>query len=102
MVKVGWRYEGIAFYSGSDTSTATKPTQPTQPSKPQEPAKPSEPTIVSGWVGNTGKIFNTYEEAYAYGDSECLNNLDSYRRFVVITIVYSDGSEKYSVSLYKE
>lgn len=92
--KVGWRYEGVAFYSGKD--------QAPTPTKPTEPTKPKDPTIVTGSVGNTGQVFTTYKEAYAYGDSECLNNLDKYRRFVVITIVYSDGSEKYSVSLYAE
>ena len=99
LVKVGWRYEGIAFYSGSDTSTATKPTQP---SKPQEPAKPSEPTIISGWVGNTGEVFNVYEEANQFGKKNCEGVNSKYNRYVVITIYYSDGSEKYSVSLYND
>jgi hypothetical protein len=93
LLRAGWRNEGIAWYGVGKTTT---------PPKPTEPSKPKEPTVVSGYVGNTGKVFNTYKEAYAYGDTECLNNLDKYRRFVVITIVYSDGSEKYSVSLYSE
>ncbi|EOH86305.1 hypothetical protein [Enterococcus pallens] len=96
LVKAGWRYEGIAFYSGSDAST-----QPTQPSKPQEPAKPTSPTIVSGWVGNTGKIFASNLEASEYGENECLKEGSIYSRYVVITIFYSDGSQKYSVSLYE-
>ena len=94
LVKVGWRYEGVAFYSGKD--------QPTTPPKPTEPSKPTEPTIVSGWVGNTGKVFATYEEANQYGRAECLKEGSQYSRWVNITIVYSDGSKKYSVSLYEE
>lgn len=88
LVRAGWRYEGVAFYSGKD--------------QPTTPPKPTEPTIVSGWVGNTGKVFNTYSEANQYGRAECLKEGSKYSRWVNITIVYSDGSEKYSVSLYEE
>lgn len=87
LVKVGWRYEGVAFYSGKD--------------QPTTPPKPTEPTIVSGYVGNTGKIFNTNLEASTYGEDECLKEGSKYSRYVVITIFYSDGSKKYSVSLYE-
>lgn len=86
--KVGWRYEGVAFYSGKD--------------QPTTPPKPTEPTIVSGWVGNTGKVFNTYAEANKFGEDNCLGVNAKYNRYVVITINYSDNSEKYSVSLYKD
>ena len=91
--KVGWRYEGVAFYSGKDQA-------PTPP-KPTEPTKPKEPTIVSGSVGNSGKVFNTYKEAYDFGYDEIINR-DQYNRFVTIHIVYSDGSKKYSVSFYND
>lgn len=91
LVKVGWRYEGVAFYSGKD--------QITTPPKPEEP---KEPTIVSGAVGNSGKIFDTYEKAYNYGDSECKEVNSKYSRFTVIHINYSDGSKKYSVSFYND
>lgn len=88
LVRAGWRYEGVAFYSGKDQATT--------------PPKPTDPTIVTGWVGNTGKVFNTYSEANQYGRAECLKEGSQYSRWVNITIVYSDGSEKYSVSLYEE
>ncbi|MCB6916205.1 hypothetical protein LIZ91_06355 [Enterococcus avium] len=88
LVKVGWRYEGVAFYSGKD--------------QPTTPPKPTEPTIVSGWVGNTGKVFNTYAEANKFGEDNCLGVNAKYNRYVVITINYSDNSEKYSVSLYQD
>ncbi|MGG5333812.1 hypothetical protein [Enterococcus sp. AZ163] len=94
LVKAGWKYEGVAMFSGSD--------QPTTPTTPTEPSKPKDPTIVSGWVGNTGKVFQTYSEANQYGRAECLKEGSQYSRWVNITIVYSDGSEKYSVSLYEE
>ncbi|EOW77169.1 hypothetical protein [Enterococcus gilvus] len=94
LVSKGWRYEGVAFYSGKDQA-------PTPP-KPTEPTKPKEPTIVSGSVGNTGKVFNTNMEASTYGEDECLKEGSPYSRYVVITIFYSDGSKKYSVSLYAE
>ncbi|MEO1773301.1 hypothetical protein [Candidatus Enterococcus ferrettii] len=94
LVKAGWRYEGVTMYSGGD--------QPTNPTKPTEPTKPKEPTIVSGWVGNTGKIFNTIEEADQFGDDNCAPIGSKYNRYVVIHINYSDGSKKYSVSLYND
>lgn len=88
LVRAGWRYEGVAFYSGKD--------------QPTTPPKPTEPTIVSGWIGNTGKVFNTYAEANKFGEDSCLGVNAKYNRYVVITINYSDNSEKYSVSLYKD
>lgn len=88
LVRAGWRYEGVAFYSGKD--------------QPTTPPKPTEPTIVSGWVGNTGKVFNNYAEANKFGEDSCLGVNAKYNRYVVITINYSDNSEKYSVSLYKD
>lgn len=90
LVKAGWRYEGVAFYSGKSQTTT-----------PPKPTEPKDPTIVSGWVGNTGKIFSTMQEADDYGRAECLKAGSKYSRWVKITIVYSDGSEKYSVSLYE-
>lgn len=87
LIRAGWRYEGVAFYSGKDQPTTTP--------------KPAEPTIVSGSVGNSGKIFNTYKEAYDFGYDEIINR-DQYNRFVTIHIVYSDGSKKYSVSFYND
>lgn len=88
LVSKGWRYEGVAFYSGKD--------------QPTTPPKPKEPTVVSGWVGNTGKVFNAYAEANKFGEDNCIGVNAKYNRYVVITINYSDNSEKYSVSLYND
>lgn len=63
-----------------------------------EPSTPEEPTIVSGYVGNTGLVFNTKEEANAYGYEKL--NSGEIKRFVVIGIFYSDGSEKASLDFY--
>lgn len=77
--------------------------QPSQPSTPTpQPSQPATPTIVSGYIGNTGMLFNSYAEANAYGDSESLKSITSggnLGRWVVIGIYYSDGSKKYSVDL---
>lgn len=63
-----------------------------------EPSTPEEPTIVSGYIGNTGLVFNTKEEANAYGYEKL--NSGEIKRFVVIGIFYSDGSEKASLDFY--
>lgn len=93
LLRVGWKNEGIAWYGAGKTTT---------PPKPTEPEKPKEPTIVSGSVGNSGKVFTTYQDAYNFGDSQCSGIGSKYSRFVVIHINYSDGSKKYSVSLYND
>lgn len=88
-------------------------TQPTQPSnngggntqtQPTQPSKPATPTIVSGYIGNTGKIWNNGTEANAWaknrvGESQ-MNDDNPLRGWNIITIFYSDGSEKYSIDLY--
>ncbi|MEC5317197.1 hypothetical protein NGF69_16665 [Enterococcus casseliflavus] len=59
---------------------------------------PTEPTIVSGYIGNTGLVFDSGEAATIYAEQK----LDSgeINRYVLITIYYSDGSEKFSLSFY--
>ena len=63
---------------------------------PEQPEKPQEPTIVSGYIGNSGKVFDTAVEANTWATNELLAN-DKYERYVLITIFYSDGSEKFSI-----
>ncbi|MGK4108826.1 hypothetical protein [Enterococcus cecorum] len=92
---------------GGDTQT-----QPTQPSnnggsntqtQPTQPSKPATPTIVSGYIGNTGMLFNTAVEANQYGESKMLDSLingdGSITRYVTIGVFYSDGTKKFSVDL---
>lgn len=89
-------------------------TTPSQPSKPEidgnqggtgstggttTPSKPQAPTIVSGYVGNSGKVFDTPEEANKFADEKAANDL-SIKGYKLITIDYSDGSEKFSIDFY--
>ena len=60
------------------------------------PSKPQAPTIVSGYIGNSGKVFDTASEANTWATNELLAN-DKYERYVLISIFYSDGSEKFSI-----
>lgn len=75
---------------------------------PEQPEKPQEPTIVSGYIGNTGKVFDTDNEATTWAEEELDKDFalgssgNGWTRYVVITIYYSDGTEKFSVSLYKD
>lgn len=89
-------------------------TTPSQPSKPEidgnqggtgstggttTPSKPQAPTIVSGYIGNSGKVFDTPEEANKFADEKAANDL-SIKGYKLITIDYSDGSEKFSIDFY--
>lgn len=103
--------------SGSGGSVQTQPStpapQPSQPSNPQPtqpststptPApQPSAPTIVSGYIGNTGRLWDSGVEANMWADAEtdkmAMSDGQSHR-WVLITIFYSDGTKKYSVDLY--
>ena len=93
-------------------NTQTQPSQPTQPSnngggntpaQPTQPTKPATPTIVSGYIGNTGLLFNTAVEANTWADSkldqEWLAGDFTHTRFVTIGVFYSDGTKKFSVDL---
>lgn len=85
--------------SSSNTQTPSVPSEkPVTPTEPTTPSKPAEPTIVSGSIGNTGLVFNTKEEANAYGYEKL--NAGEISRFEVIGIFYSDGSEKASLSFF--
>ena len=85
-------------------TTQTQPSQPTQPSNngggntPTQPSKPATPTIVSGYIGNTGLLFNTYAEAYDYGEQKAMIE-EQAERWIIIGVFYSDGTKKYSVDL---
>lgn len=81
-----------------DTSTGGSNGGTGETTEPSTPEEPEEPTIVSGYIGNSGKVFNTKEEANAYGYEKL--NSGEIKRFVVIGIFYSDGSEKASLDFY--
>ena len=78
--------------SESNNGGGNTQTQPTQPSKP------ATPTIVSGYIGNTGLLFNTYAEAYDYGEQKAMIE-EQAERWIIIGVFYSDGTKKYSVDL---
>ncbi|CAI3322724.1 hypothetical protein V4S31_10065 [Enterococcus cecorum] len=88
-------------------------TQPTQPSnngggntqtQPTQPSKPATPTIVSGYIGNTGMLFNTALEANTWAENQILKDWESgankYTGWNIIGVFYSDGTEKHSIDLY--
>ncbi|MGM0285726.1 MULTISPECIES: LysM peptidoglycan-binding domain-containing protein [unclassified Enterococcus] len=84
------------------------PSQPSQPGNgdnqggtttPSEPEKPQEPTIVSGYIGNSGKLFDTALEANTWAEDVVLES-EEYTGYYLITIFYSDGSEKFSIDFY--
>lgn len=86
-------------------------TQPTQPSnngggntqtQPTQPSKPATPTIVSGYIGNTGRVWSSEDEASIWADNQLKQSIisgGSIRSWSVVEILYSDGSRKYSVDL---
>ncbi|MHB9703085.1 LysM peptidoglycan-binding domain-containing protein [Enterococcus hirae] len=94
--------------SGNSNGGTTTPSQPTKPETDGNqggsgstggtttPSKPQAPTIVSGYIGNSGKVFDTASEANTWATNELLAN-DKYERYVLISIFYSDGSEKFSI-----
>lgn len=99
--------------SNSGGSVQTQPSTPAQPSNPQPtqpststptPApQPSAPTIVSGYIGNTGRLWDNGTEANEWGAEQIMSMSmqdGKSHRWVLITIFYSDGSKKYSVDLY--
>ncbi|EMF0288560.1 LysM peptidoglycan-binding domain-containing protein [Enterococcus hirae] len=77
---------GSSGSTGGNTGTTT-------------PSKPQAPTIVSGYIGNSGKVFDTPEEANKFADEKAANDL-SIKGYKLITIDYSDGSEKFSIDFY--
>ncbi|MBK5028865.1 LysM peptidoglycan-binding domain-containing protein [Enterococcus faecium] len=103
--------------SGTSNGGTTTPSQPNNGgnqngstggnSGTTTPSKPQAPTIVSGYIGNTGKVFDTDNEATTWAEEELDKDFalgssgNGWTRYVVITIYYSDGTEKFSVSLYK-
>ena len=89
-------------------NTQTQPTQPSNngggntPAQPTQPSKPATPTIVSGYIGNTGRVWSSEDEASIWADNQLKQSIisgGSIRSWSVVEILYSDGSRKYSVDL---
>ncbi|MCR0262508.1 bacterial Ig-like domain-containing protein [[Clostridium] innocuum] len=56
--------------SGGSSSTSSNSSQS---SKPAETQKPQSCTVPDGQIGNSGRLFSTNEEAYAYGHEMQIN-----------------------------
>lgn len=90
-------------------SVSTKPKENVEAPKPEpKPVeKPKERQLMSGWVGNTGRIWKNGQEANEWASEEIgrvLKEKDEYYtgRWVLVTLFYTDGSEEFSVDLYFE
>ncbi|OZS41148.1 LysM peptidoglycan-binding domain-containing protein [Enterococcus hirae] len=95
--------------SGNSNGGTTTPSQPNNGGNQNgstggttTPSKPQEPTITAGQVGNSGMVFNTHDEAYDWGDAQQFDAESQWymKRFLVSPIIYSDGSQKYTVDFF--
>ncbi|EOA8345860.1 LysM peptidoglycan-binding domain-containing protein [Enterococcus hirae] len=96
--------------SGNANSGTTTPSQPNNGgsqngstggnSGTTTPSKPQAPTIVSGYIGNSGKVFDTGLEANNWADEQLFAPDSKWTGYYLITIYYSDGSEKFSIDFY--
>ncbi|MGL9796130.1 LysM peptidoglycan-binding domain-containing protein [Enterococcus sp. DIV1283b] len=66
------------------------------------PSKPQAPTITAGKIGNSGMVFATHDEAYDWADAQSsdVNSQWHVKAFLVSPIIYSDGSQKYTVDFF--
>ncbi|MGT4665837.1 LysM peptidoglycan-binding domain-containing protein [Enterococcus hirae] len=98
--------------SGNSNGGTTTPSQPNNGgnqngttggnSGTTTPSQPQAPTIVVGQIGNSGMVFNTHDEALAWGEQQALDHDSQWymKGFVADVIIYSDGSQKYTVDFY--
>ncbi|HFD1766047.1 TPA: LysM peptidoglycan-binding domain-containing protein [Enterococcus hirae] len=98
--------------SGNSNGGTTTPSQPTKPETggnqgssgstggTTTPSKPQAPTIVSGYIGNSGRVFDTGLEANNWADEQLFAPDSKWTGYYLITIYYSDGSEKFSIDFY--
>ncbi|MGT4664314.1 LysM peptidoglycan-binding domain-containing protein [Enterococcus hirae] len=98
--------------SGNSNGGTTTPSQPNNGgnqngstggnSGTTTPSQPQAPTITAGQVGNSGMVFNTHDEAYDWGDAQQFDAESQWymKRFLVSPIIYSDGSQKYTVDFF--
>ncbi|EOW2622534.1 LysM peptidoglycan-binding domain-containing protein [Enterococcus hirae] len=109
--------------NGGTTQTPTQPSQPGNndnqngstggntggnggTTTPEQPEKPQEPTIVSGYIGNSGKVFDTALEANTWADEQMDKDFDlgsagnGWTGYKLIQVYYSDGTKKFSIDFY--
>ena len=89
--------------TSKSTQSSTNSKTDSSTKKDNTASKKEEPYIVRGSIGNSGKVFNTKDEAIEYGNYEILYNengkwfscgYDGY------TIDYSDGSQKWTIDFF--
>jgi len=82
-----------------DTSTGGSNGGTGETTGPSTPEEPEEPTIVSGYIGNSGMVFDTAFEANIWAN-EILASDFSKNGYYTIQVFYSDGSKKFSIDWY--
>ena len=73
--------------TGGNSSTSTSTTT-------------QQPTIVSGYIGNSGRIFDSGLEANNWAEKQVFAPNSKWSGWELIGIFYNDGSEKYSINFY--
>ena len=70
------------------------------------PSTPQVPTIVDGYIGNSGMLFDTAFEANVWADGQLADDSmlgaagNGWQGFDLIAVFYSDGSKKFSINFY--
>lgn len=102
--------------SGNSNGGTTTPSQPNNGgnqngstggnSGTTTPSQPQAPTIVSGYIGNSGKVFDTALEANTWADEQMDKDFDlgsagnGWTGYKLIQVYYSDGTKKFSIDFY--
>lgn len=102
--------------SGNSNGGTTTPSQPNNGgnqngstggnSGTNTPSQPQAPTIVSGYIGNSGKVFDTALEANTWADEQMDKDFDlgsagnGWTGYKLIQVYYSDGTKKFSIDFY--
>ncbi|QTU82642.1 hypothetical protein J7S27_04925 [Carnobacteriaceae bacterium zg-C25] len=86
----------------AQTTQATTQAPVTTTQKPApKPAPKKEKKIIMGGIGNSGRLFDTHDEADEWGNKNLL--VGNIRQYSVLPVVYEDYETKYTVHFgYKE
>ena len=70
------------------------------------PSTPQASTIIDGYIGNSGRLFDTAFEANVWADGQLAEDSilgaagNGWQGFELIAVFYSDGSKKFSINFY--
>lgn len=78
---------GSSGSTGGNTGTTT-------------PSKPQSPTIVTGYIGNSGRVFDTALEANNWADDQLFAPDSKWTGYYLVQVFYSDGTKKFSIDFY--